>query len=640
MSEPDISNLARNLAEQNNVDWRKLIGSGPDGRVVERDVLDYLARVMAGEEALDPTPEPLPEGMEAWPDQDAPSYFTGGSAVGAAADLVDDLADGEVVTEPDYGAFGAASQAADYVESVEPVREDAAEAAPRVADVLEGAPADPWLRSATDLVDDAPVFGAGVAEDDEVSADIFLFDEDDDDDVYGSGSQGQEADVFTGSAPAETGAEYAGLGQADGGVASYGQPAHEEEWGADDVVADADEVLLVADDDLGSSAGFGSGVEEEVVTPYRYSFEQTESADVVDTPLGAYDKEFTTPGEQLSGDAADEWGTGDYHSDLSSGSGFDDDLVGGSGDLPDLWDNSAEPSGGDEASFEAAADMLDAPAEAAATEHAGVEAFGDDAGLGGAGYSRGRAYEAEETEAVEGRGYQTGSADEGLAEQIVDDIEDLEQAEALDELDAVGDLTALDGDVEAEPAAAVAAAVVTPDQPAGPALPLARTGTMLRRHVDLSALAGAQLAVGQELGLGEPIGVAAFLLRAAAKAVGELGGVDGQVALAEVGAELTFRRVDEAAGSDFAALVEELAGSGSEEDELGLAVVDLSGYDMDEVILNVEVPTLTLGRVLYDTQRGAHRSTLTLSGDLPFDQGAKLLARVADLLDAPVRLFV
>ena len=67
MHEPDIAPLARRLAEENNVDWRRLQGSGEGGRVVERDVLGYLARVMAGEEAVDPTPEPVPDGMAAWP---------------------------------------------------------------------------------------------------------------------------------------------------------------------------------------------------------------------------------------------------------------------------------------------------------------------------------------------------------------------------------------------------------------------------------------------------------------------------------------------------------------------------------------------------------------------------------------------
>ena len=74
MHEPDIAPLARRLAEENNVDWRRLSGTGEDGRVVERDVLGYLARVMAGEEAIDPTPEPVPDGMEAWPADDVGRY--------------------------------------------------------------------------------------------------------------------------------------------------------------------------------------------------------------------------------------------------------------------------------------------------------------------------------------------------------------------------------------------------------------------------------------------------------------------------------------------------------------------------------------------------------------------------------------
>jgi len=72
--EPDIAPLARRLAEENNVDWRRLAGSGDAGRVVERDVLGYLARVMAGDEAVDPTPEPVPHGMTAWPEDDVAAY--------------------------------------------------------------------------------------------------------------------------------------------------------------------------------------------------------------------------------------------------------------------------------------------------------------------------------------------------------------------------------------------------------------------------------------------------------------------------------------------------------------------------------------------------------------------------------------
>ncbi len=64
-----IAPTAQRLAEENNVDWRMLTGSGEGGSVVERDVLGYLARVMRGEEATNPTPEPLPEGLSAWPEE-------------------------------------------------------------------------------------------------------------------------------------------------------------------------------------------------------------------------------------------------------------------------------------------------------------------------------------------------------------------------------------------------------------------------------------------------------------------------------------------------------------------------------------------------------------------------------------------
>ncbi len=69
MSNPSIIPSAQRLAEANNVNWRTLQGSGDGGSVVERDVLAHLARVMMGEEETNPTPEPLPEGMRAWPEE-------------------------------------------------------------------------------------------------------------------------------------------------------------------------------------------------------------------------------------------------------------------------------------------------------------------------------------------------------------------------------------------------------------------------------------------------------------------------------------------------------------------------------------------------------------------------------------------
>jgi len=59
MTEPNITPLARRLAEENGIDWRSLEGSGPDGTIVERDILAFLAKVMAGEVELPPQPEDM-----------------------------------------------------------------------------------------------------------------------------------------------------------------------------------------------------------------------------------------------------------------------------------------------------------------------------------------------------------------------------------------------------------------------------------------------------------------------------------------------------------------------------------------------------------------------------------------------------
>lgn len=67
MTEPKITPLARRLAEENGIDWRKLEGTGPDGTIVERDILAFLAKVMAGEVELPPEPTEAPP-PEAVPD--------------------------------------------------------------------------------------------------------------------------------------------------------------------------------------------------------------------------------------------------------------------------------------------------------------------------------------------------------------------------------------------------------------------------------------------------------------------------------------------------------------------------------------------------------------------------------------------
>ncbi len=64
--EPQISPLARRLAEENSIDWRVIQGTGPDSRVIERDILTYLARIMSGEidpPALPDASEPPPSSV-------------------------------------------------------------------------------------------------------------------------------------------------------------------------------------------------------------------------------------------------------------------------------------------------------------------------------------------------------------------------------------------------------------------------------------------------------------------------------------------------------------------------------------------------------------------------------------------------
>jgi len=42
----NITALALRLAEENNLDWKQLEGTGPNGRIMERDVLEKLAEIM------------------------------------------------------------------------------------------------------------------------------------------------------------------------------------------------------------------------------------------------------------------------------------------------------------------------------------------------------------------------------------------------------------------------------------------------------------------------------------------------------------------------------------------------------------------------------------------------------------------
>ncbi len=585
MSQPDISNLARRLAEQNNVAWQSLKGTGPDGRVVERDVLDYLARVMAGEEAVDPTPEPLPEGMEAWTEVGADSVGNYSRAVTPQESVSSGASGGEV----------------------------AAEAAAQVA---------------------------------ELGDDVFLFDDDDDD---------VEAPAGFGAGGTEDGGD---VRVEQDGFPSEPISVHDEGLVTPDL---DDDLLLVSDDDLdegapgdepsipvgevpGDSPFATAGAEaDETAEPSEALHDYSDGGAQVDAPEepapawgGSELRLDSEPYEPVPLDAPDLWEDGEVQDGSSVGAAMFE--PGGSVAAQEPAPAGSELSGeqlGTDVSVPSAevsefeAHMPSAEVSESEDHVPSAEVFeAEDPAPSAASFEPDDPATAPETlEAGEFSAAGTAAAGDegpygttGVGEPWSEPLDQTE-VETFDEL-GVGE-----ADLDAR-------------EQVAPALPLVHTPNLLRRNVDLSALAAAQLAAGLELGQDGPLSVAPFLVRAAAKAAHDVGLTGGEVALAEIQAGIMLRRVDGAASMAFVELVRELEGAGMEEDEVALVAVDLSMLDVDEAFLDVGAPSVTLGRILYDSEVGGYRSTLALTGSLPLDQGARLLARVAELLTSPVRLLV
>ena len=534
MHQPDIAPLAKRLAEENNVDWRRLRGSGDGGRVVERDVLEYLARVMAGDEALDPTPEPVPEGMTAWPEVD----------VRAAHDDDDDLLEGTSTVEDDIFLFddeaadaGPASVGAVPVDLDAPVPADD----DAIVDVDTDADTDADLDTdldgfGTDLAVD---HAAGHADAADHSGAVTVRDVDDID----------EEDLLVSG---DTEPEPTAAPQADPMPAA--SPDAAPEFHQPDGIPD----LFAAHDAVESGPA-----EPDDPSPALFADEEPDDASAA--PFAAGEHEAAVP----------RWDDG-----------------------PLLEDDLAPPDASPE---RAPGPDLDEAPEAAAPVAAPPLALGSE---------------------------QADASGPSVAPPV------------------------------AEPAGAAGAVAA--------ALPLWSHGHVWRRHIDLSALVAAQVDVAGELGRDAPVPLAAFLVRAAHKALGG----QGAVALAVVDAA-GARTVPVPAAADFAQalaaceqalngapaaasegashdlashdLASDAVGHGGafedEEREPDLIVADLSDLGIDDAVLRLGAPVLTLGRVLIDTQSGARRAVLALAGDGVEGPGAaRRLARVADLLEAPVRV--
>ena len=507
--ETDISPLAKRLAEENNVNWRSLAGSGSSGRVVERDVLEYLARVMAGEEDLNPTAEPVPEGMEAWPEEDVQGY----TATATATD------------ESDDAMFGDAPDGS--MPSVSASRNDG-------------------------FADDF--------EEEAIDEDIFLFD---DDETELSQSQDAYTETFGTPSAASAEADIATSESVDLDDAFATEESEDAAFGQDAVEADGleddlftiDEPETDVDEDVSLFVGEAVTSDEESVSEEPVTFGDTFSDEPVASSEATFDDDF----------AADTFAV--------------------------------------EESFE---EVGNAPT-----------------------------MDSVETENLESLEPESFEADPTFAAPVADEV-----GTAFAEADTVE--SSIEESV-AEPAAVVAA-TETPDASAETSdLPLVSYGVLLRRRVDLGALTVAQVAIGQELGQ-DPVSPTSLLLRAAAKAASEhqLGssiglvtlGTHASVSTIEDAGTMTFKDLVTRIGEEQATLDKDA----DHKDEVGLAVADLSHLNIDEAVLNLGMPVLTLGRVLHDSDEGTHYSTLTLSGEVEVETGTQLLAAVAELLASPIRL--
>jgi hypothetical protein len=105
MDDVKISPLAKRLAEENSIDWRQIHGTGPEGRVIERDILTYLAKVMSGEAELPHQPDvsepPPPAGA-------MPDFGQIHSLAGASASLAREGVDlSSMLADPVFGSVPA-----------------------------------------------------------------------------------------------------------------------------------------------------------------------------------------------------------------------------------------------------------------------------------------------------------------------------------------------------------------------------------------------------------------------------------------------------------------------------------------------------------------------------------------------------
>ncbi len=606
--ESSISPLAKRLAEENNVSWHLLEGSGPSGRVVERDVLEYLARVMSGEAATDPVLEPLPEGVDTWPEDID------------VLDTVNHLGEQNVTTEDEFG------EALLELDAFE--------------DALEFPPVDGARAGSVEPEEDLTGFNFTEA----LSDDIFVTDELEDD--FGAGYKNtHDMDVdgegVYSSNVYEAGTHKAGVHEADAYKVDnlpeemlFGDESAGTRFGASAKTPAGDFGAFESEDaeeDASTDAFDVGGLEAEPLEAEARKA-GTSEAEAFDTK--AFDTEAFEP----------ELFEPETHASDVSPAEADADVF--------LFDAPPTP----DTSFSRDAGFIE---DEGSTDSSEARAFGGESDEVGDEEAFGAedAPEAQEDDAFEFEGLE--GASEAYSETSGESAPvPQEFARAfMPELDPKLDDRAASTENELDSSGRAEAASPTSDSaPPAPALPKAdglpngvpvAPYVLLRRHLDLAALLETQRAIGLEVN-GE-VPPTAFLLRAALKALHRVPLAassaepsEAAVALAVVSADALRVKIVPDVDASFVTLLEMVDTTqqdAAQEDDVpaDLIVADMSRYSLDEVMLNLSAPVLALSRVgAAEDSMGA----LSLSGDVAPSWGAEFLTCVAELLASPVRLLI
>ena len=596
--ESSISPLAKRLAEENNVSWHLLEGSGPSGRVVERDVLEYLARVMSGEAATDPVAEPLPEGVDTRPEDID------------VLDTVNHLGEQNVTTEDEFG------EALLELDAFE--------------DALEFPPVDGARAGSVEPEEDLTEFNFTEA----LSDDIFVTDELEDD--FGAGYKNtHDMDVdgegVYSSNVYEAGTHKVGVHEAD----AYKMDNLPEE-------------MLFGDESTGTRFGASA---------------KTPAGD-----FGAFESEDAE--EDASTDAFD---VGGLEAEPLEAEAFDAGAFDDAAFEPELFEPETHVPNISPSEADADVFLFDAPPAPDASfsrdasfikdkgnpDSSEARAFGGESDEVGNEEAFGAedASEAQEDDVFEFEGL--AGASEAYSETSGGSAPGSQEAARafMPELDPKLDDRAASTEDELDFSGRAEAASPTSDSaPPAPApskadglpngVPVAPY-VLLRRHLDLAALLEAQQAVGLEVNKEVP--PTAFLLRAALKALHRVPLAassaepsEAAVALAVVSADALRVKIVPDVDASFVTLLEMVDTTqqdAAQEDDVpaDLIVTDMSRYSLDEVMLNLSAPVLTLSHM---GNAEDARGVLSLSGDVAPGWGAEFLTSVAELLASPVRLLL